>query len=303
MASFTPEEIDFLRSRGNEYCKQVWMALYSGDVEVETKEDQRFKDHLTAKYEKRRWYVEPSATRNLHQTRSSGMSGASVSSTGSSPSPSTRTPTPAPAPQPSKTSDLLADLDFFSTPSTSVASTATPRRNPSIPQSISQPTFANFQNADFFVASFSPSFSPAAPPPAALQHQQHPQLQQHPQHPHQQEQFQKQQLNGMKASGILSPPKDPPPEDRYSALKDLDALFTTQQTPDIPSSGTSVNWASSSAWNSTTTSVFPSQVNETQFGSTPPAHNWNGAFAASQPAPPPVHSSNPFLGKLIEKLL
>ena len=60
-----------------------------------------------------------------------------------------------------KSSDLLADLDFFTgAPAAPVpASTAfsPPRKmHSSIPQSISQPSFANFQNADFF---FPGSFS------------------------------------------------------------------------------------------------------------------------------------------------
>lgn len=52
----------------------------------------------------------------------------------------------------SKTSDLLADLDFFAPSLTSANSAfSSPRKNPSsVPQSISQPSFANFQNADFF---------------------------------------------------------------------------------------------------------------------------------------------------------
>ena len=47
-----------------------------------------------------------------------------------------------------KSSDLLADLDFFGPVNTSAAF-APVRKNP-VPQSISQPSFANFQNADFF---------------------------------------------------------------------------------------------------------------------------------------------------------
>ena len=78
MASFTPEEIDFLKSRGNEviemfnflieevldwfnclacvqYCKLVWMAHYNAaELSSETKDEQKFKDHLVAKYEKKR---------------------------------------------------------------------------------------------------------------------------------------------------------------------------------------------------------------------------------------------------------
>ena len=58
----------------------------------------------------------------------------------------------APAPTAStviKSSDLLADLDFFSTATNFAAFNPPPRESP-FPQSISQPSFANFQNADFF---------------------------------------------------------------------------------------------------------------------------------------------------------
>lgn len=61
---------------------------------------------------------------------------------------------------PSKSSDLLADLDFFTAAPPVVTSTAnatsfpSPRSkstvNAAIPQSASQPSFANFNNADFF---------------------------------------------------------------------------------------------------------------------------------------------------------
>lgn len=76
MASFTPEEIEFLKSRGNEviilkevvsleiqlislrflqYCRLVWMGHYNlSNLPGETKEEQRFKDHLVAKYERKR---------------------------------------------------------------------------------------------------------------------------------------------------------------------------------------------------------------------------------------------------------
>ena len=48
-----------------------------------------------------------------------------------------------------KSSDFLADLDFFSPPTNSAAFNP-PRKQSPFPQSISQPCFANFQNADFF---------------------------------------------------------------------------------------------------------------------------------------------------------
>jgi len=38
-----------------QYCKLVWMAHYNAaELSSETKDEQKFKDHLVAKYEKKR---------------------------------------------------------------------------------------------------------------------------------------------------------------------------------------------------------------------------------------------------------
>lgn len=108
-------------------------------------------------------------------------------------------------------------------------------------------------------------------------------------------------------NGITSPLKASttngtivPPEDRYSALKDLDALFTTQTTTPInePTVATA-NWTPS--WNAGTASqpVLANQHSEpssSPFGNnmvvveTPSA--WQPTVFA-----PCNNSSNPFLGK------
>lgn len=116
-----------------------------------------------------RWYADPSTlTDRLPIAKQNEMNGET-----SQPTPAHSSVTSSPVARPvvsaipsvplssipiSKTSDLLADLDFFVPASGSVSSTfPSPRKNhSSLPQSISQPSFANFQNADFF---FSGMFS------------------------------------------------------------------------------------------------------------------------------------------------
>ncbi|XP_071951084.1 uncharacterized protein [Antedon mediterranea] len=62
MASYTPEEIEFLQNHGNEVCRQIWLGLYDSKsrAEPESKEEQKVKDFMAQKYERKRWYVEPS---------------------------------------------------------------------------------------------------------------------------------------------------------------------------------------------------------------------------------------------------
>ncbi|ELT97325.1 hypothetical protein CAPTEDRAFT_225407 [Capitella teleta] len=67
MTSFTPEEMDFLRLRGNELCRQVWLGLYDNrsHSEPDSKDENKVKDFMCQKYEKKRWYVAP--TDSMHQ--------------------------------------------------------------------------------------------------------------------------------------------------------------------------------------------------------------------------------------------
>ncbi len=119
--------------------------------------------------------------------------------------------------------------------------------------------------------------------------------------------------------GAVSPPKEAasvsstvPPEDRYSALKDLDALFTTatsnsssvvEPVASVPSSS-----SSSSAWTPTwapsghagptlaTAPVsHPPSQKDTAFGNG--LERWDGAAGFPVAQQPPSNSSNPFHGK------
>ncbi|KAK7575495.1 hypothetical protein V9T40_011781 [Parthenolecanium corni] len=84
MATFTPEEIEIMQSRGNQYCKNVWLGLY--DSEIPTSDEQQIKDFMTAKYEKKRYYVDPSsiATHSVVHFANGSRTPSSLSSTSSS---------------------------------------------------------------------------------------------------------------------------------------------------------------------------------------------------------------------------
>lgn len=57
MATFTPEEIEFIKVRGNDYCRRVWLGLYEGES-VNFTDEQSVKDFMSDKYEKKRYYLE-----------------------------------------------------------------------------------------------------------------------------------------------------------------------------------------------------------------------------------------------------
>ncbi|CAG7643199.1 unnamed protein product [Allacma fusca] len=65
MASFTSDEIELLKSKGNEYCRKVWLATCSAkDSHLGSEKDPArlnlLKDFMSAKYEQKRFYVDPS---------------------------------------------------------------------------------------------------------------------------------------------------------------------------------------------------------------------------------------------------
>lgn len=61
MASFTPEEMDFIKCHGNEYCRKVWLGLYDNSLSSQTegRDESKVKDFMTQKYERKRYYVAP----------------------------------------------------------------------------------------------------------------------------------------------------------------------------------------------------------------------------------------------------
>ncbi|XP_060517538.1 arf-GAP domain and FG repeat-containing protein 1 isoform X2 [Cylas formicarius] len=73
MATFTPEEIDTIRGRGNEYCRRVWLGLYEGSAPTHMGDEQHIRDFMVEKYERKRYYLEKAMT-EVSNTRSSSSS-------------------------------------------------------------------------------------------------------------------------------------------------------------------------------------------------------------------------------------
>lgn len=64
MATFTPEEIEFIKARGNDYCRRVWLGLYEGES-VNLNDEQSVRDFMSDKYEKKRYYLDAPANSAL----------------------------------------------------------------------------------------------------------------------------------------------------------------------------------------------------------------------------------------------
>lgn len=61
MATFTTEEVELVKSRGNDYCRKTWLGLYDDNKTQETKDEQEIKDFMIDKYERKRFYLDPSS--------------------------------------------------------------------------------------------------------------------------------------------------------------------------------------------------------------------------------------------------
>lgn len=77
MATFTPEEIDLLKNRGNEYCKRVWLGLFDGTMPSD-RDPQAIRDFMIDKYERKRHYLEPSQALRNGFTSSANVSAAKI---------------------------------------------------------------------------------------------------------------------------------------------------------------------------------------------------------------------------------
>lgn len=96
MATFTPEEIVFIKNRGNDYCRRVWLGLYEGES-VNFNDEQRVRDFMLDKYEKKRYYLESQLINGTvsngsgkHKSLSKGGSVANAAPLISLPTPSQR---------------------------------------------------------------------------------------------------------------------------------------------------------------------------------------------------------------------
>jgi len=64
MSSFSADEVEMMRNRGNAWCQAVWLGLFDAQSQpVDYKDDEKIKEFIIAKYEKKRYYVDPSQAR------------------------------------------------------------------------------------------------------------------------------------------------------------------------------------------------------------------------------------------------
>lgn len=84
MATFSPEEMELIKTRGNEYCKKIWLGLYEN--EVPTKDEQQIKDFMFSKYEKKRYYIDPSTLSMMNGSVTPSSVSSNSSSAQNSPS-------------------------------------------------------------------------------------------------------------------------------------------------------------------------------------------------------------------------
>merc|ERR1719268_744152 len=64
MSTFSNDEVEMMRSKGNAWCAAVWCGTYNkANYPVDFKDDEKIKEFIISKYEKKRYYVDPSQAR------------------------------------------------------------------------------------------------------------------------------------------------------------------------------------------------------------------------------------------------
>lgn len=69
MSSFSPEEIEQIRTRGNAYNAKVWLGLYDAKSRQasDLKDDDSIRELIVQKYEKKRFYIDPSNIKHTEE--------------------------------------------------------------------------------------------------------------------------------------------------------------------------------------------------------------------------------------------
>ncbi|KAL6266708.1 hypothetical protein P5V15_003545 [Pogonomyrmex californicus] len=219
MATFTQDEIDFIKEHGNEYCRRIWLGLMNANSpqNFDTKDEQKMKDLMSAKYELKRYYLDPSIA---NQNTVAQPKSQSTSNIPRVPNSSTSTTLPTPVSQKSESAsnannfstDFVAD--FSKVPDPFCPATTAPASQFGQQPIAPQPFFANFDNNPVFNNAKSMETS-------AL-------------------------FNQVGGNGTMNMNRAhaPPSEDRYAALKDLDSLMKQTQLKEEPTST-----LSASTWN------------------------------------------------------
>ncbi|XP_038051008.1 arf-GAP domain and FG repeat-containing protein 1-like [Patiria miniata] len=130
MTSFSTQEIEFLEKHGNEFCRQTWLGLEnSRGSSLESKDEQKVRDYMVQKYERKKWYVPPSQVKLNNSSNStpeaqpplrqvaSSISPKTTLSTSSSSPPSTKVAAKISLPMPGAVPGPALQATVRSTPS------------------------------------------------------------------------------------------------------------------------------------------------------------------------------------------
>ncbi|XP_049821963.1 arf-GAP domain and FG repeat-containing protein 1 [Aethina tumida] len=279
MATFTQDEIELLRSRGNDYCRKTWLGLHEGTTLPLTNDEQAIRDFMVDKYERRRYYLDPGAAPASNGVkperprqppavadhkplaRVNGVHNGTV--TVPPPQNTHRT-----RPEVNRNNDFVADFDkadIFQMNNNAGNGAA---------------SFANFDNNPVFSNhSATNGTSTGLLTPAPLNGVQN-------------------GLNGTSTNGTngwtqhqqTAPP--PPVEDKYAALKDLDNALKSQSTLDWGSTGSNGSLYSSPT---PTGSMYSSSSPQSSIFGSPSQSNFMSAFQAPQQENGTTNGvSNPF---------
>ncbi|XP_029056639.1 arf GTPase activating protein drongo isoform X2 [Osmia lignaria lignaria] len=236
MATFTQEEIDFIKERGNEYCRRIWLGLMNSNSPqtLDTKDEQKMKDLMSAKYELKRYYLDPSmANQNSNQNSNQKLQSSNQTNIPRVPHSGTSTLSSISTQKINNSESVNSNnfstdfvADFSKVPDPFITTT-TPTNKLSQPI-VPQPFFANFDNNPVFNSPKNTNIESSSPFSQTTGNS----------------------TNIMNANGTYIPPS----EDRYAALKDLDSLMKqTQLKDDTPATLNTSTWnsnnASNSVWN------------------------------------------------------
>ncbi|XP_015186285.1 PREDICTED: arf-GAP domain and FG repeat-containing protein 1 isoform X2 [Polistes dominula] len=241
MATFTQEEIDFIKERGNEYCARTWLGLMNPNspLNSDIKDEQKMKDLMNAKYELKRYYLDPSLANQNSTQQSQSVKQTSIPRV---PLSGTSTTLPVTAQkiknsQVISTNNFTSDFvaDFSNVPEPFHTAVPVNRLNQSVTP---QPFFANFDNNPVFNTPKNTDTSTTL-----------------------------NMSGGNLLTTNMNGTKVPPSEDRYAALKDLDFLMKQSQQKEETTK------VLTSAWNSnnfnTTNSIWNADNQTTHVISNP----------------------------------
>jgi Arf-GAP domain and FG repeat-containing protein 1 len=219
MATFTADEIELLKSRGNDYCKSVWLGLYDGAAPAaDCRDEQTVKDLMVDKYERKRYYLDPAQALKNGYAKAVLPEAAKVkplSSLLSDPKPiklnGNATEFNRKRPEVGKSAATTTTFAVnFDNADIFTSNNNNNNNNTTTTTQQQQESFANFDDNPVFTTSTNNS---SMPTPTAFDN-----------------------FNLAQSNSVSKVPAAPP-EDKYAALKDLDNALKTQNAVDWNSSG------------------------------------------------------------------